>query len=212
MGWGKNSGGLWAGVLVVVAVALLSGRKAYAMTARPLTLDELRRLMPRIPAAKAAIYLPYLNAAMEEFGISTPAQRAMFLAQLAHESMDLVYFEEIADGSAYEGRADLGNTQPGDGRRYKGRGPIQLTGRANYRTTGRALGLPLEDRPELAADPSVGFRVAGHYWRSRNLGPLADAGDLVAVTRKINGGTNGLEDRARRYTLARQVLGLQPYA
>ena len=71
----------------------------------------------------------------------------------------LRYFEEIASGAAYEGRTDLGNTQPGDGKRYKGRGPIQLTGRSNYRSAGIALGLPLEESPELVTFPSAGFKV-----------------------------------------------------
>lgn len=135
---------------------------------------------------------------MREAGITTRRRAAYFLAQVLHESAGLRYFEEIASGSDYEGRRDLGNTQPGDGRRFKGRGPIQLTGRTNYRAAGAALGLPLERNPTLAAQHDVGWRIAAWYWRTRGLNALADRGDFLAVTRRINGGTNGLADR-RRY-------------
>src|SRR5207342_2210749 len=104
---------------------------------------------------KARHYLPYLNAAMAEAKINTPARKAAFLAQLAHESGELRYMEEIADGSAYEGRRDLGNTHPGDGRRFKGRGPIQLTGRANYERFGELLGVDLVNDPDQAAKPEL---------------------------------------------------------
>jgi Chitinase class I len=108
----------------------------------------------------------------------------------------------------YEGRLDLGNTQPGYGPHYHGRGPIQLTGRANYRAAGRDLGLPLEQNPEKAADPDVAFRIAGWYWTTRNLNRFADEGDagLREVTRLINGGYNGLDDRERRYFNCKRVL------
>ena len=108
-------------------------------------------------------YLDYINQAMTEGQINTSPRQAAFLAQLAHESGQLVYMEEIASGDKYENRSDLGNTQPGDGKRYKGRGPIQLTGRSNYRDTGRALGLDLEANPEQVATPSIGFRTSVWY-------------------------------------------------
>src|SRR5690606_11129687 len=135
----------------------------------------------------------------QEAGINTKQRQAMFLAQLGHESGGLRYMEEIASGAAYEGRRDLGNTQPGDGTRYKGRGPIQLTGRANYREAGRALGLDLEGNPQQASSPEVGFRVAAWYWNSRGLNQHADAGNFREVTRRINGGYNGLADREAYY-------------
>nr|WP_286202492.1 glycoside hydrolase family 19 protein [Comamonas sp. JC664] len=143
---------------------------------------------------------------MAEANITTPKRKAAFLAQLAHESGQLRYMEEIASGAAYEGRRDLGNTQPGDGVRYKGRGPIQLTGRANYRAAGRALGIDLEGNPQRAKDPDVAFRIAGWYWSSRNLNTYADAGNFREVTRRINGGYNGLADREMYYRRALNVF------
>ena len=112
-----------------------------------------------------------------------------------------------APGSSTTARTDLGNTQPGDGPRYKGRGPIQLTGRKNYHNFGLLLGLDLEDNPEQAAEPDVGFRVSVTYWADRNLNAIADASDddpeaaFQRITRAINGGINGLEDR-RRWLMA----------
>src|SRR5437762_12631679 len=160
-----------------------------------LTDDELRQLMPNCPAQKRADYLPFIQQAMQEFDISSYLRETAFLAQLAHESAELRYMEEIASGAAYEGRADLGNTQPGDGKRYKGRGPIQLTGRSNYRTAGKALGYDLEGMPELAAQPEIGCLVAGWFWHTRGLNKLADAKDYKAITKRINGGYRGMEQR-----------------
>lgn len=136
------------------------------------------------------------NVHFPEYGIMDSALRlAHFMAQLMHESGSFRYMEEIASGQAYEGRADLGNTQPGDGVRYKGRGPIQCTGRANYRTFGNTLGIDFERHPEIVALPSVGLHVALEYWRAKGLNALADRDDVEGITRKINGGVNGLADR-----------------
>lgn len=170
------------------------------------TLSQLHRIMPSLPMSKARAYLPLLNRAMAEAHINTKQRKAMFLAQLAHESGGLRYFEELASGAAYEGRRDLGNTQPGDGVRYKGRGPIQLTGRANYRAAGRALGLPLESNPKMAAKPSVGFRTAAWFWSSHGLNGYADRGDFRGVTLRINGGYNGYSSRLAYYQRALKVL------
>ncbi len=104
-----------------------------------LTQQQLQRIMPGLSSSKAAQYISHLSNGMREAGITTCPRKAAFLAQLAHESGQLRYFEEIASGAAYEGRRDLGNTQPGDGRRFKGRGPIQLTGRSNYAAAGRVI-------------------------------------------------------------------------
>jgi len=192
-----------------------------------ITDDELKQIMPNCKAAKRADYLPFIQQAMEEFEITAYLREAAFLAQLAHESGELKYMEEIADGSAYEGRADLGNLQKGDGKRYKGRGPIQLTGRANYDSFGKTLGLNLVDNPQIAATKEVGFRIAGLYWKTKGLNELADKGSQIvtvtrrrkdkstfteqhpafdAITFKINGGFNGKEDRIKYYERAKKIL------
>ncbi len=175
-------------------------------TGTGLTEKQLRDIMPRLSAARAEECLPHLDAAMVEADIVTSQRQAAFLAQLAHESGELRFFEELSSGEQYEGRKDLGNTEPGDGRRYKGRGPIQLTGRANYRAAGRALGIDLEGNPTRAGDVDVGFRVAAWYWTSRGLNALADAGDFREITRRINGGFNGLAEREAYYRRALEVL------
>jgi putative chitinase len=171
------------------------------------TLKQLRQVMPNLSQQKAEQYLPHLNKAMVEGGINTPKRQAAFLAQIAHESGEFRYMEELASGRAYEGRRDLGNTQPGDGPRFKGRGPIQLTGRANYRAAGKALGIDLENNPTRAKDPDVAFRVATWYWNSRNLNKLADAGNFDGITRRINGGLNGKASRDVYHRRAKGVLG-----
>jgi putative chitinase len=141
-----------------------------------------------------------LRPTLVDYSINTALRIAHFLAQIAHESAGFRTTEEFASGEAYEGRADLGNTQPGDGKRYKGRGLIQLTGRANYKVYGLALGKDFIDDPEQCAEPGMSLIVACEYWKKRNINAKADRDDLVAVTRAINGGTNGLADR-------RQYLG-----
>ncbi len=165
-------------------------------------------LLAIMPAAKSRVELfaVPLNAAMMEFNISTKARQAAFLSQVGHESGQLRYVRELASGEAYEGRKDLGNTQPGDGMRYKGRGLIQITGRANYKACGDALGYDLLAHPEFLESAVLACRSAAWFWRSRGLNELADAGDQVKVTRRINGGTNGLADRLALYERARQVL------
>ncbi|WP_308920602.1 glycoside hydrolase family 19 protein [Janthinobacterium sp. J1-1] len=170
-----------------------------------MTLDQLIKIMPNA-RAKAGIFLPALNAAMLEFGINTPARQASFLAQLAHESGQLLYVRELASGAAYEGRKDLGNVQPGDGVRFRGRGLIQVTGRTNYAACGKALGLDLLAQPALLEQTVNACRSAGWFWQSRGLNALADAGDQVAVTRKVNGGTNGLAERLAFFKVAQKVL------
>lgn len=176
------------------------------MNKNQLTDDQLRQIMPNVPKSKRAEYRPFINAAMLEFNITTELRAAAFLSQLAHESGELRYMEEIASGSDYEGRADLGNTKPGDGRRYKGRGPIQLTGRANYRKYGKLLGVDLEKNPTQASTPELGFRIAGQYWELNGLNELADRRQFKAITKRINGGYNGMADRLKYYDRALRVL------
>ncbi|HVG31265.1 MAG TPA: glycoside hydrolase family 19 protein [Pyrinomonadaceae bacterium] len=167
-----------------------------------ITDQTLRDIMPNLPAAKRDLYLPFINEAMREFEISTYLRAAAFLAQLAHESAELRYFQELASGAAYEGRVDLGNTQPGDGRKYKGHGPIQITGRANHKACGEALGLDLINNPTLITLPENAFRSAGWFWDTRHLNPLADQRKFKEITLRINGGYNGLADRQKYYDRA----------
>ena len=166
----------------------------------------LRSIMPNLPAAKRQLYLPYLNKAMREFEIANYLRASAFLAQLAHESAELRYFQEIASGKAYEGRKDLGNTKPGDGVKYKGHGPIQITGRANHAACGKALGLDLINNPTLITQPPNAFRSAGWFWDSRGLNALADQRLFKAITKKINGGFNGLADRQKYYDRALRII------
>lgn len=149
----------------------------------------------RIIAAVGEVLADTLAA----YRIDTRLRIAHFLAQTCHESAGFRATEEFASGVRYEGRADLGNTQPGDGPRYKGRGLLQLTGRANYRAMGATLGIDLEADPEAAAEPVRSLVIACEFWKSRKLNALCDADDVVKVTLKINGGSNGLAER-RLYT------------
>jgi putative chitinase len=184
-----------------------------------LTTEQLQAIMPLLPAAKRATLFPFLTAAVNEFGIDQPARTAAFLAQLAHESAQFRFMEEIWGPTAAQRRyeppgklaGDLGNTDAGDGRRFKGRGPIQITGRANYRRFGDLLGLDLVSGPEQAALPDVAFRIAGLYWSKKGLNELADRVTAEAfreITRRINGGFNGLAERERFYETAKAVLSV----
>ena len=169
------------------------------------TLVQLLAIMP-LARLRAAGFLAPLNATMLEFGITTPARQASFLSQVGHESGQLRYVRELASGQAYEGRGDLGNTQRGDGVRFRGRGLLQVTGRANYAACGKALGLDLLSQPELLEQTVNACRSAGWFWRTKGLNTLADAGDQERLTRRINGGVNGLAERLALYREARKVL------
>lgn len=184
-----------------------------------LTAEELKAIMPNLSDASARTFLPFLQAAAAEFGIEGPARMAAFLAQIAHESGEFRFMEEIWGPTAAQRRyepdstlaAKLGNTSPGDGKRFKGRGPIQITGRANYRRFGDALGIDLVSDAPRAALPEVAFRIAGLYWMKNGLNELADQASAEAfrlITRRINGGLNGLADRERFYAAARIALGV----
>ena len=181
--------------------------------------EQLKSIMPRLSDKRRGELLPFLTAAMTEFAIDTPARAAAFLAQLAHESGQFRFMEEIWGPTDAQRRyepvtklsAALGNTDAGDGRRFKGRGPIQLTGRANYQRFGNLLGVDLVADPPRAASPEVAFRVAGLFWSKKGLNELADvatADAFTAITKRINGGTNGLADRQAFYAAARRVLGV----
>jgi len=181
--------------------------------------DQLLVIMPHVPSAKRPAYFPFLHSAMTEFEIDRPAREAAFIAQLAHESGELRFMEEIWGPTAAQRRyeppstlaANLGNTETGDGKRFKGRGPIQITGRANYKRFGDLLGLDLVADPPRAAVPDVAFRIAALFWSKKGLNELADlatAESFREITRRINGGFNGLADRQRFYEVARTVLGV----
>jgi putative chitinase len=167
-----------------------------------------QQLLQIIPNAgkRAGVFLVPLLDAMAEFEIDTPARATAFLAQIAHESGSLRYVREIASGAAYEGRSDLGNFEPGDGPYFRGRGLIQITGRANYTKCAEALDLPLLEEPELLEEPVNACRSAAWFWASHGLNELADKGDFIRITRRINGGINGLEDRQAFYERAKRVL------
>lgn len=156
---------------------------------------------------RVAVFVEALNHAMLEFGVDTLGRAACFLAQIAHESGSLKYLREIADGSAYEGRKDLGNTHVGDGKRFPGRGLIQITGRANTEHCLVALGRPESDL-EYLETPMGASRSAAWFWKLHGLNELADTGAFGSITKKINGGYNGLDDRIRHYVRIRKVFGI----
>ncbi len=170
--------------------------------------EKLAAVMPHASETLVNTYFKPLDDAMSRRAIDTPLRRSHFLAQLAHESGSLRFSEELASGEAYEGRQDLGNTEPGDGRRFKGRGLIQLTGRANYAAYSQATGIDYLDQPKLLGDdPKAATDVAGWFWSSRGLNQQADRDDVTTITRIINGGYNGLEDRIDALHRALCVFG-----
>jgi putative chitinase len=204
-----------------------------------ITDDSLKQIMPKLPDAKRAAFLPPLLSAMNEFAVNTPKREAAFLAQIAHESGELSIFAENLNYSAkglmatwpkrfpdlataqkyernpeklanyvYANRVGNGNEASGDGWRFRGRGPIQITGRENYQKYGSRLNLDLINAPDRAAMPDVGFRIAGLYWRENGLNELADGEMFETIMKRINGGLKGLEDRLKYYMRAKQVLGV----
>ncbi|HEX5744825.1 MAG TPA: glycoside hydrolase family 19 protein [Archangium sp.] len=176
-----------------------------------ISVRALRYIAPGLSAERAAELQPLLVRAVRRFGITDPKDLAAFLAQTAFESDGFNAFEEYASGKAYEGRQDLGNTQPGDGMRYKGRGPIQLTGRANYRAAGTKLKLDLEGNPAQVATPAVGFLVAAWYWWSRGLSALGSQGTAESfrlITVKVNGSDKTVPQRTPYWLRAKSALGV----
>jgi putative chitinase len=178
---------------------------------------QLQRVMIYGRAARLAELAPHLNASLAEAQVTTPLRAAMYLGQIGHESMSLLYLKEVwgptIAQTRYERNARLGNTEPGDGARFRGRGAIQLTGRRNYAACGAALGLPLLEQPELVALPEYAFRVTAWFWvtatdpHGKHLNDFADKGDVEGATRVVNGGLNGLLERQIYYDRACEVLG-----
>ena len=171
------------------------------------TREQVIRIMP---AAKGRVdsFLVFINRYAPEFGITTSLRMAHYLAQVAHESAELKYTKELASGAEYEGRKDLGNTSRGDGVKYKGRGLIQLTGKANYKAYKEYCGFDVVAKPELLEQPLGATRSSMWYWQTHGLNALADNNDMKAVTRRINGVDNGLADREQYLTRAKKALGI----
>jgi putative chitinase len=173
------------------------------------TKEKLEVVMPRALPEKIELLYEPLVKAMNKYEITTALRAAHFIAQVGHETASFLYMEEIASGSAYEGRTDLGNTQLGDGKRFKGRGLIQLTGRANYTAYSKDCGIDYVANPTaVSADPFVCVDVACWYWSKRKISELADRDDVKAVTKAVNGGFNGLDDRIDYLNRAKAVLGI----
>jgi len=176
----------------------------------PITEADIRA-MSKTAAQRVISGIVDNQNAIAQGGIDTPLRLCHFMAQLAHESAHFQVTREFASGKAYEGRADLGNTQPGDGVRYRGRGLIQTTGRANYREATRDIQKMIPSAPDFEADPVKleefpWALLAGiSYWRRRNINNPADRDDVVTVTRRINGGTNGLADRKQYLAKAKSI-------
>lgn len=168
-----------------------------------ITKEIIIGIMPN--AHNLDVILPFFIDSCKHYEINTSARENAFLAQVAHESGEFRYLKEIASGSAYEGRVDLGNTEQGDGIKYKGRGLIQITGRANYQLISNDFSVDFIGSPELLETPEYATRSAGWFWDRKKLNRLADIGDFVTITKRINGGTNGLIDREMYWNKAKII-------
>lgn len=177
-----------------------------------LTKEQFRAIAG--PSAKPEILDGLVNSqsVLDRYGISKPHRLAHFISQIAHESARFATTTEYASGAAYEGRKDLGNTQSGDGKRFRGRGLIQLTGRANARDFSEWAKSQDPQSPNFEATP---IKLADFpwallsgvwFWNSRNLSAYADANNIEMITRRINGGLNGYADRLDLYTRAGLVI------
>ena len=178
-----------------------------------ITTKILKGICPHGSTSNIDKYVVHLNASMPKYGINTLQRIRHFIAQLAHESASFNYSKEIASGAAYDTGAlakRLGNTpEPdGDGQKYKGRGLIQITGRSNYERCSVALfgDKRLADKPELLEQPEWAVKSACWFWQDNGLNMLADADDIKAITRRINGGYNGLQDRVDFYTQTKKYI------
>jgi putative chitinase len=176
-----------------------------------MTFDEWRAVLLKMEPRGKPWIIDGLADQMErlaiEFEINTVVRQQHFLAQVAHESDHFRTTQEYASGANYENRKDLGNTQKGDGRRFKGRGLIQLTGRANYTEAARALKEPYVEKPELVEVFPAAAIVSGWWWKAHGLNELADKDDVQLVTKRVNGGLNGLASRTALLATARTAIG-----
>ena len=182
-----------------------------------ITEQQLKQIMPNALSKNVDKYLPLLNEFMPLFGIEGKLRVCHFLAQIAHESGELRYSQEIASGKAYDtGRLAiaLGNTPEadGDGQKYKGRGLIQLTGTANYRRFNEYLKKNFEGADDVLQNPEVVetpvYAVIAACWFFADSGclALADKDDIRAVTKRVNGGLNGFDERLKYYNKAKKVI------
>ena len=166
--------------------------------------EQLLAICPK--THKVDVYLPLFNEWMSYYSINVKLRIAAFIAQVLHESDKLFYTKEIASGKDYEFRKSLGNVIAGDGPKYKGRGFIQITGRANYAAVSKGLGVDFVNHPELLEEPRYAVQSACWWWSTHGLNKLADSGKFEAITRIINGGLNGYTERLEYYNKALKVL------
>ncbi|MDK8186736.1 MULTISPECIES: glycoside hydrolase family 19 protein [Sphingomonas] len=175
----------------------------------PVTLAALLRKLGA-PAGTAGPLAEGIGALEGAVILDSGLRLAHFVAQGGHETLGFTRMVEIWGPTAaqgrYEGRADLGNIRAGDGYRYRGRGVLQVTGRDNYRRFGQLIGVDIESQPDRAAEPAIAMAVACAYWTSRRINAAADRDDVEAVTRLINGGLNGIDDRRQRLARAKAIL------
>jgi predicted chitinase len=178
----------------------MAARYAYRLGWR-----SLRYVFPHLTVAQAKAIADAAGPSFVAEHITTPARAAAAIAQMGEETDGFRTFAEYASGAAYEGRADLGNTHPGDGRRYKGRGAIMSTGRANYAQASKRFHHDFIKHPADMAEPSWALKVGAAWWHDHGCNELADVGDFVGLTRRINGGLNGLAQRQAYHARARRV-------
>ena len=171
-----------------------------------ITVDILKQISPRANFGIVTDLAHFLDTYFQKYEINTYLRVCHFLAQSALESDGFKTLQEYASGREYEGRKDLGNLNAGDGMRYKGRGIFQLTGRANYSSMSNKLGVDLVNHPELAATGEISIQTAMEYWKSHGLNTYADKDDVLTITKKINGGTNGLDGRKAYLVIAKNVI------
>lgn len=187
-----------------------------------MTADQLQALL-RLPRSRAERWAPFVDEALAFAEIHSALRLAHWWGQVGHETGHLRYSREIWGPTKQQLRYEpgttlatkLGNTRPGDGKRYMGRGWIQVTGRANYAALTKRLSAIMDDVPDfelaplMLEDPRWCVLSAADYWRSRNLNRYADVGDIIALTKRVNGGLNGLADRQAITTHVLHVLGEQ---
>ncbi len=171
-----------------------------------ITNQILKLICPFASQVNIQKYVGYLNQYMPQYGIDTLLRKRHFIAQVAHESSSFNYVKELASGEAYESRKDLGNIHTGDGVKYKGRGLIQITGRNNYQKLTIDCGVDFINNPSTLESPEFATKSACWFWQTNSLNPISDTDNIKAVTKRINGGYNGLEDRIKFYELAKKYI------